>query len=905
MPLAQGCNDHKEYEPSVNKESWTPGSETACCKAGSACVLKMKIPVKKNGATHQGHQCSLCDEYYHNICMIPAASATNDCGCGPSSSSETATVTPTGKGKGPAPKEGSEGSHSNLVSGASQNTKGATRQLKMSLNVRVRATCSTINRIVDKETSLGKKIQALVKPAGGGRTLVYGTVESGNSSTSWGVRWDFAGPDDELPRHKRADLTVMEKGATETAGLDDTEEEMSSLPSEGDVINGVPGLDGLSFDQLRALKEVKLWYKDRGVLGENHPDAHIRWTIHADGEVVDVGNLPSAFDREQSRLSAEFDLGQDLLKTFFESTFPSVEVHGKTMDLFLSNPISKGHGLYKLLKQDYVSFSFEQKGDGVDPDGMVKMGWALLIAGSTELGNGVANLWRSGPGDGRKPLAGFNRYMPQKAFEAWRTAAPYLWAKEVDWNLDDDLKTWDIFNPVLASFNEKRRKLFRSGTPDHDVLVMMLDETMTAWLPHYTLTGGLPNTTHCNRKPKPHGTEIRDAAHGDFKVVLYAQVAMQPVNMQKLKYFGEKSCVPLNPPIGAATSEVLRTAENVMGDCRNLPAGTPKRWVVADAWFGSIVSAVELYHRLGITSSFVVKGGTKLFPKKQLLLLLKARHLHVAGNWVVMTATMSNVKVMAIAYAWSSKGVSLWISTVGHTGNPTMYLSHYQNEYNETEVKEIPRPDILTHAYGQLPIIDEVNRQRQEMLDICGSFPTKDPWFRLMTGLAGMSVVDLHSIFTHVKPEAMKNHRHPRQFADLMLKNMTKLYARHQRREGDGILTGLDPLVPTQKQTAEDGWTTQYKKKKGVYTRCVQQRPCQVCKAYYEKAVFTGSACPLCNMPICKADNTLVDEDRGRTCYLEHSQSQDDALRCRGTMYNGQWTFQAVPGRKPTLPKPA
>ena len=334
LPLAQGCNDHKEHGPPVNKESWTPGSETACCKAGSACMLKMKIPVKKNGAAHQGHQCSLCDEHHHNICMIPAASTTNDCGCGPSSSSESATVTPTGKGKGPAPKEGSEGSHSNLRSGASQNTKGIARQLKTSLNVRARATCSTINRIVDKETSVGRKIQALIKPAGGGRTLVHGTVESGNSSASWGVRWDFAGPDDELPRHKRADLSVMGKGATETAGLDDAEEEMSSLPSEGDVINGVPGLDGLSFDQLRALKEVKLWHKDRGVLGETHPDAHTRWTIHADGEVVDVGDLPPAFDRGQSRLSAGFDPGQDLLKTFFESTFPPVEGHGKKDEKF-------------------------------------------------------------------------------------------------------------------------------------------------------------------------------------------------------------------------------------------------------------------------------------------------------------------------------------------------------------------------------------------------------------------------------------------------------------------------------------------------------------------------------------------------------------------------------------------
>jgi len=430
----------------------------------------------------------------------------------------------------------------------------------------------------------------------------------------------------------------------------------------------------------------------------------------------------------------------------------------------------------------------------------------------------------------------------------------------------------------------------------------MLDETMMAWLPKNSATGGLPNMTNCPRKPKSIGTELRDAAHGDCGVVLHAQVAMQPVNTQQLKHFGEKSCVPLSPPIGVATSEVLRTAEHAMGDCRNLPPGAPNRWLVADAWFGSIVTAVELYHRLGITSSFVVKGGTKLFPKKQLLLLLKARHLHVAGNWVVMTATISGVKVMAIAYAWSSKGVSLWVSTVGQTGNPSVYLSHYQNEFNETEVKEVPRPDILTRAYELLPVIDEKNRQRQEMLDICGSFPTTDPWFRLMTGLTGMCVVDLHSICINARPQQMKNHMHPRQFADLMLKNMMKLYAGHRRRGDVGGVPGLEPLVDTKMKT-HDGWVTQYKMKKGVLSHCVQQRPCHICKRHYVKAVCANTACPVCNMPICKVDNSLIDSDRDCSCYLEHSQSKDPSSGCRGSMQTGQWTFKAVPGRKPALPK--
>ena len=56
-------------------------------------------------------------------------------------------------------------------------------------------------------------------------------------------------------------------------------------------------------------------------------------------------------------------------------------------------------------------------------------------------------------------------------------------------------------------------------------------------------------------------------------------------------------------------------------------------------------------------------------------------------------------------------------------------------------------------------------------------------------------------------------------------------------------------------------------------------------------------------MPICKVDNSLIDSDRDCSCYLEHSQSKDPSSGCRGSMQTGQWTFKAVPGRKPALPK--
>jgi hypothetical protein len=42
--------------------------------------------------------------------------------------------------------------------------------------------------------------------------------------------------------------------------------------------------------------------------------------------------------------------------------------------------------------------------------------------------------------------------------------------------------------------------------------------------------------------------------------------------------------------------------------------------------------------------------------------VLKARYgNHPAGHWVVFQATISDVKVFALAYAWSQRGVSYFL----------------------------------------------------------------------------------------------------------------------------------------------------------------------------------------------------------------------------------------------------
>ena len=49
--------------------------------------------------------------------------------------------------------------------------------------------------------------------------------------------------------------------------------------------------------------------------------------------------------------------------------------------------------------------------------------------------------------------------------------------------------------------------------------------------------------------------------------------------------------------------------------------------------------------------------------------------------------------------------------------------------------------------YAYLPLIDEHNKQRQSLLNLEHSWPTRNCWFRLLVTLVGMCVVDLHRLW--------------------------------------------------------------------------------------------------------------------------------------------------------------
>ena len=115
---------------------------------------------------------------------------------------------------------------------------------------------------------------------------------------------------------------------------------------------------------------------------------------------------------------------------------------------------------------------------------------------------------------------------------------------------------------------------------------------------------------------------------------------------------------------------------------------------------------------MGINSAFVIKNNTNFFPMIVLHRILHARHgKRPLGHWVVMKTTIAEVELIAIACAWSQRGVAYFISSCGSTEmHDEKYVSNYEDDYGNITCKEINRPKICHFLCEFFPIIDEHNK---------------------------------------------------------------------------------------------------------------------------------------------------------------------------------------------------
>jgi hypothetical protein len=314
--------------------------------------------------------------------------------------------------------------------------------------------------------------------------------------------------------------------------------------------------------------------------------------------------------------------------------------------------------------------------------------------------------------------------------------------------------------------------------------------------------------------------------------------------------------------------------------------------VGGDAWFGSVASCVALSKELSVESTFVVKQNDGLYPKRPLMAILKARHgQRPAGHWVVMTTEINGVKLLAIAFAWSQKSISFFVSTVGTTTAALeSYASNFEDEYGNTCSKLIRRPEIVDFIYRFLPVIDNHNKSRQHLLKLEKKWPTKDCWFRLFTSLVGFSVVDLYRIYRFHDEETWKEYT-VLQFSDIICNG---LLPRERARLPDGLKNSVEGVEKVERitdpRTGEITKPFTAKQKTGKHYRqgvgTAVQHTCWICRMYRcpaAKPKYTSFRCTLCKTPLCHPSTNYPERDAFfNTCAKEHHNSLCQKVLCDG-----------------------
>ena len=474
----------------------------------------------------------------------------------------------------------------------------------------------------------------------------YGRIVSGSTQKDWVIAFD------DFPTEQKNANVVRKKIALVATGEEEKEYDHGNhgdttkieglhevrralLPEQTSSVDAFCSMDD---DTVKQAKNYHQKY------GKEEDGKSIEWKIYGDNEYIKETDDPLQYPQE-AKYQKDIDPDRPFDETFFSHFFPSVTGHAKVIDEFLSDARCS---MRTTVINENIKF---HDAEAANPDWKVKQGYMLLIAASTEVHNGMENLWKSGPSLGRHPYPDFGQFMSWHEFEAFRLAALRCWCGKENWFVEPRHQTWNIFLPILRGFNKKRQHLLST-------VLLLLDESMSGWRPKTSRLGGLPNYTFERRKPVPLGTMFRNGVECITGMRVFQDVVEGPESQHRKEFHDEVSSMPNGCRIGTHTAEVMRQVQGAKAVEGGLVGG--------DAWLGTVMTAVKIKKRFNVYSTWIVKGNTAFYPMKVLHRLLIGRHgVQPAGHWTTMTTTIGGVHVIVMAYAWSQRGVSYFVSTCG------------------------------------------------------------------------------------------------------------------------------------------------------------------------------------------------------------------------------------------------
>ena len=500
------------------------------------------------------------------------------------------------------------------------------------------------------------------------------------------------------------------------------------------------------------------------------------------------------------------------------------------------------------------------------------------------------------------PSPDFGRYMGENRFKEYRKLIPKIWQ---DKNIQDSDPWWE-FSAAVKEFNQQRSDLITASKWKVE------DESMSAWCPRKSKTGGLPNISYVIRKPEPLGkfftccccsftplsnpflfplgTEFKNIACCRIGCILALEIQRGKEGMR-----AQRHCATL----GATAACTLRLMEEAQDSDIRVGAG-----VRGDAWFGSVKAATALAQN-GYKAVLQVKTGHGLFPKKFIEDALKDAP---GGVWIVLQSTYQDVPLVAIGYRYSTRTTLHFVATknAGSTSKGNPYRMKYTDDWGNIHIRDVDRPDLISKFFEFSNIIDKHNQARQAELALEKRWLTQNPYFRLHTTIIGLNVVDCYKLADHHK---MINHRIPDNDYKMTMTCFAGILANQLITNVDSLLSFYSPLpqelrsltngttpavISISNQTPETASTITsgemlflslrvltdanqvehhqiaYDKTTGsTGKRRTKTRPCSLCLSQENKRRLVGFGCYTCGLSLCCPSPANNDRD----CFLQHVRS--------------------------------
>ena len=348
--------------------------------------------------------------------------------------------------------------------------------------------------------------------------------------------------------------------------------------------------------------------------------------------------------------------------------------------------------------------------------------WGIVLA-AVLYGVGGSQLWKKNT-IGLVQAPNMGRWMKEYRFKEIKSLVRYMYRDEDRRESDP----WWEFVQAVEDFNENRRKTVAAS------LWKVFDESMSAWCPQTTKTGGLPNISFVERKPEPLGTEFKNVCCGITGIMLGLEI-------QRGKY----NEVPLtHSDLNATNAVSLRLAQLSARTGQEKPdednGNPPSDLFQGDSWFASIPTVeniVEEGHRF----KKLIKTAHSLFPLKW---LQETMNNFPGGTHLVMESEKNGKKIYAIGYKYSSRKVLCFVASEGCgstlPGKP--YEARWTDRHGNVHSRLVPRPEIISTFFEHNNKIDMHNQARQADLQLEKDWKTHNPYFRLITTLLGMVVTD-------------------------------------------------------------------------------------------------------------------------------------------------------------------